>query len=183
MYQNNHRTTRKLKANLNCGLKVDDYREGREPAGTTREQVVGAMALYRWAQTMTNTNTNTNTNWLFIVKLLESLPLCPSQVCISPGFRRVAECLRKDVLPGKQQQKPLKFNFMSKKILKLITSDARRDADNRRYAPGWLPNIVHNHSKPFEQQSFVLKLIFFSFTKLCLKLSSGSGSIRASMRW
>ena len=33
--------------NLNCALKVDDYREGREPEGTTREQVVGAMALYR----------------------------------------------------------------------------------------------------------------------------------------
>ena len=32
-----------------CALKVDDYREGKEPAGTTREQVVGAMALYRWA--------------------------------------------------------------------------------------------------------------------------------------
>ena len=29
-------------------LKVNDYREGKEPAGTTREQVVGAMALYRW---------------------------------------------------------------------------------------------------------------------------------------
>merc|ERR1719209_209293 len=28
---------------------VDDYREGKEPAGTTREQVVGAMALYRSA--------------------------------------------------------------------------------------------------------------------------------------
>ena len=28
-------------------FQVDDYREGREPEGTTREQVVGAMALYR----------------------------------------------------------------------------------------------------------------------------------------
>merc|ERR1719180_101382 len=28
---------------------VNDYREGKEPAGTTREQVVGAMALYRSA--------------------------------------------------------------------------------------------------------------------------------------
>ena len=77
----------------------------------------------------------------------------PSQVCISPRLGGAAECFRQNVFPGERHQEiKIKRGHLwnsaeedqNQATFKTDFSDARRDDDNWRYAPGSVTTIKHN---------------------------------------